>query len=166
MPKGSKPKTENPVRKIEMSDVIYSEQIRSALPEIASPIRPGELVATWIERAARASGVPAARLRQYWHRKVEAVRVAEWLAVMNAAQEAWRRQQAITDLERDIQRRSQELARDHDRLVELHPVLARLAPPPPRSQAPAADEAPVVKPPAESKGRRAKTASAGGVRRA
>lgn len=144
MPKDSTPKTATVVRKIEMSDLAYSEQIRDALPDIAAPIRPGELVATWIERAHRATGIPAARLRAYWHRKVQAVRVAEWLAVMGAAEAAARRRIAIAELEADIEQRATELARDHDRLAESHPVLVFLAPRPSRPSQARQDEAPKV----------------------
>jgi hypothetical protein len=114
-----------------------------ALPGIAEPIRPGELVASWIERAARATGLPAARLRQYWWRKVDAPRAVEYVAIIGAAEAAARRRQAVADLEQEIAARAAQLAADHDRLVADHPVLARLAPAPPRETV-AAQAAPVT----------------------
>lgn len=115
------------------SDTFYSEQIRAALPDIASPIRPGELLSVWIERAARATGIPTARLRAYWHRKVECPRIPEYIAVLGAAEAAERRRQAIADLEDSIRAREEELRTDHDRLAKSHPVLAFMAPKPPRA---------------------------------
>lgn len=132
MPKDTKPKQPSGIRISDMpSDTFYSEQIRSALPEIASPIRPGELLAVWIERAARQTGISAARLRAYWHRKVECPRIPEYIAVLSAAEAAARRRQAIADLETSIRKREEELASDHDRLRASHPVLVFLAPRPP-----------------------------------
>ena len=138
MPKEAKPKKPTPRSEIKQAmqcETFYSEQIRSALPDIAAPIRPGEMVATWIERAARATGISAARLRAYWHRKVECPRIPEYVAVITAAQEAHRRQQAIAELEADIQKRAAELAGEHDRLTRSYPVLAWIAPAPARSKA-------------------------------
>ena len=134
MPNEDIPLVENHVRNSErsvMSDYMIAEQIRSVLPEIAAPVRPGELVAVWIERAARATQVPASRLRAYWHRKVEAPRVPEYLAIMAAADAAHRRRLAIADLEKEIQGRAEALRTDHQRLCADHPLLARLVPAPP-----------------------------------
>lgn len=125
---------EFPVRNCErsvMSDYMIAEQIRSALPDIAAPVQPGELVAVWIERAARATHVPASRLREYWHRKVRAPRVPEYLAIMAAADAAHRRRLAIADLEKEIESRAEALRTDHQRLCAGNPLLARLVPAPP-----------------------------------
>lgn len=141
MPKDLSPKTTPEIReaarRVQKSDMpseaYYSEMIRSALPDIAAPIKPGELLSTWIERAARATGISAPRLRAYWHRRVECPRIPEYVAVVAAAQEAARRQQAIADLEESIHAREEELRTDHDRLARSHPVLVFLAPKPPRA---------------------------------
>ena len=152
MPKDTKPKQPKPRSESRMpSETFYCEQIRSALPEIASPIRPGELLCVWIERAARETGISAARLRAYWHRKVECPRIPEYVAVIAAANEAVRRQQAIAELEADISKRAAELANDHDRLTRSHPVLAWIAPAPAKAKT-AGENAPRV---AKRAGRRA-----------
>lgn len=132
-PKPTTPRSENG-KTMPLCETYYAEQIRSALPDIAAPIRPGEMVATWIERASRATGITSARLRAYWHRKVECPRIPEYIAVLGAAEAAARRQQAIADLESSIHKREEELRTDHDRLARSHPVLAFVAPKPPREE--------------------------------
>lgn len=114
-----------------VSDQMVAEQLRTMLPDIAAPIRPGEKVEVWIERVHRATGVAAARLRAYWHRKVEAPRVPEYLAIVGAAQRAADRHRAIEALENEIAAKTAQLRADHERLAADHPVLARLAPRPP-----------------------------------
>lgn len=111
------------------------EAVRSAIPTLAEPIRPGENLVVWIERAARRCGVGASRLRQYWHRKVARPAAHEYLAIIGAAQAELDRRRAIEALEHEIEAKAAELRADYQRLSQDHPVLARLVPRPPAAKA-------------------------------
>ncbi len=106
------------------------ETVRSANPLPAEPIRPGENLAVWMERAARRCGVEAGRLKAYWHRKVARPAAHEYIAILAAANDELRRRAAIESLETEIAARTASLRADHVGLVSDHPVLARLVPRP------------------------------------
>lgn len=110
------------------SDALLVEQIRQALPDVATPSGPCESVATWLERVSRACAIPSARLRAFYHRRVHHATAGEYLAVMSAAAKAAARRQAIAELESDIAKKTAALVADHARLSALSPALARLAP--------------------------------------
>ncbi len=78
-----------------VSDAHVVEQVRSALPILAEPFGPGEKLAAWIDRASRACGVPSARLRSYWHRKVDKPGYSEVTAVFEAHNKALERKARI-----------------------------------------------------------------------
>lgn len=111
------------------------ETVRSAIPLLAEPIRPGENLAVWLDRASRRCGVEAGRLKAYWHRKVCRPAAHEYIAILNAANDELRRRAAIESLETEIAARTETLRADHERLAEGHPVLARLVPRPPAAKA-------------------------------
>ena len=117
-----------------MTDAQLAEHIRQMLPDIASPVRPGELVSVWIERAARACGVAPSRLRSYWHRKVEAPKASEYLAVVGAAEEAARKRRTIEELQNanaalvaELEALGRSVGADNSGLVGLLPPVAREA---------------------------------------
>jgi hypothetical protein len=116
MPKSLCPKTES--RDAVTPDAI-AEDMRSCLPVIASPIQPCEPVPAWLARAARIAGIPAARARAYWHRKVESPRADEYVRVMAAAEFARRKQQVMEAA----------YEADRERFARAWPALARLLPP-------------------------------------
>lgn len=111
-----------------MTPEACAEIVRDAIPALAEPIRPGENVATWIERAARRCGVNAGRLKAYWHRRVTRPAAHEYFAIVGAAQAAEARRRAIETLETEIEVRAALLRADHERLASGHPLLARLVP--------------------------------------
>ena len=102
-----------------MTPEAIAEDMRSCLPEIAAPIQPCEPVPAWLARAARIAGIPAARARAYWHRKVERPAADEYVRVMAAA-EAARRKQQIMEAAYEA---------DRERLARDYPALARFLPP-------------------------------------
>ena len=105
-----------------VSDVQVVEQVRSALPILAEPFAPGEKLAAWIDRASRACGVPAARLRSYWHRKVEKPGYSEVTAVFAAHNKALARKQDLARLQSQLETLRHELvAEANPRLVALVP---------------------------------------------
>lgn len=119
-----------------MSDALFAEQIRGWIPSIAEPIGPGEMVIAWINRVARVTGIPASRLKSYWHRKIGAPRIHEYIAIRDAALSAQRRRAAIKDLEDEIGRRVRQLREDHADISKMAPVLASILPgPPPEEKA-------------------------------
>ena len=115
-------------REVPMTDVLFCEHIRHALPDIAEPIRAGEKVGGWMERVARATGISAARLRAYWNYRVAVPRISEYQAVMEAAHTAALRRQAIQEREDEIAARVAELKALRASVEGYSPVLAMLLP--------------------------------------
>jgi hypothetical protein len=113
-----------------MSPAAIAEDLRDCLPVIAAPIAPCEPVPAWLARAARAAGIPFARAKRYWHRRVDRPAAHEYLAIKAAADAALRKQQFM------------EAAYEAEcrRLADLSPALARCLP----SMAPAAPDASAV----------------------
>ena len=111
-----------------VSEAHVVEQVRDALPVLAEPFRPGDKIAVWMDRASRKCGVPAARLRAFWHRKVDQPRYLEVTAVLRAYNEEMERRKRIAALEKLIKNQQAADGEAMARLVDLDPSLARLAP--------------------------------------
>lgn len=132
MSKTSQPKTAKVLqREKPMTDIGFCEEIRQALPEIAEPIRAGENVGSWIERVAHRTGLSAARLRAYWNYRVQAPKIHEYQAVMQAAHIAELRRQVIQEKEDEIAARIAELRALRSSVEGYSPFLALLLPPAP-----------------------------------
>lgn len=115
--KSFSPKSEN--RETTMSPATIAEDLRTCLPVIAAPIAPCEPVPAWLARAAKAAGIPFARAKRYWHRRVDRPTADEYLAIKAAADAALRKQQIMeAAYEAERQRLSQDF-----------PALARFLPP-------------------------------------
>ena len=89
---------------------------------------PETKLAAWIDRASRCCGVPAARLRAYWHRKVDQPRYLEVTAVLHAYNKEMERRRRIAALEKLIENQAAADRADMARLGDLDPALARIAP--------------------------------------
>lgn len=120
------PKTER--RETTMSPAAIAEDLRTCLSVIAAPIAPCEPVPAWLARAARTAGIPFARAKRYWHRRVDRPAAHEYLAIKAAADAAMRKHQIM---EAAYEAERQRLAQDF-------PALARFLPP---SLVPAPDPA-------------------------
>jgi len=123
--------SQNSTRSVQLSPDACLEMVRDAIPILAEPIRPGEKVSGWMDRAARRCGIGAERLTAFWHRRVSRPYADEYIAILDAANAELRRRAAIESLETEIEVRAALLRADHERLVDGHPVLARLVPRPP-----------------------------------
>ena len=122
------PKSER--RETTMSPAAIAEDLRMCLPVIAAPIAPCEPVPAWLARAARTAGIPFARAKRYWHRRVDRPAAHEYIAIKAAAEAAIRKQQFM----------EQAYEAERRRLADLSPALARLLP----DFSPAAPDAPAA----------------------
>lgn len=76
--------SENPSENSEMADVtVASDLLRRA----ATPVRPGELIAHQIRRAARKVGITESRAKSIWYREARAIRAHEIDALRKTAGE-------------------------------------------------------------------------------
>jgi len=77
--------SENPSENSEMADVMAASDL---LRRAATPVRPGELIAHQIRRAARKVGITESRAKSIWYREARAIRAHEIDALRKTAGES------------------------------------------------------------------------------
>lgn len=115
-------------------DSYWRDQARTLIESAAPKRAITEQMPEVFRELASRTGLTAARIASYFHKKIEKPYISEIAALALAADAAAARRKAIEELEGEIQRRTEQLKGDHLRLVADHPVLGRLVPTPPSGE--------------------------------